>query len=57
MKTLDKEGNSRDWLVEQGRVLQDLPPNDLAASHADYWERQHNGPPQALAHHGTKSGF
>jgi hypothetical protein len=43
MKTLDMYGNSQDWLVEQGRVLQDLPSNDAADSHRDYWERQHNG--------------
>jgi hypothetical protein len=54
MKTQDKQGNPQDWLVEQGRALQDLPSNDAAASHRDYWERQHNSAPQGLLHHGTK---
>jgi hypothetical protein len=54
MKTLDKQGNSQDWLVEQGRALQGLPANDSAASHRDYWERQHNSTPQVLPHNGTK---
>lgn len=49
MKTLDMHGNSQDWPVEQGRVLHDLPSNDAAASHRDYWERQHNGAPHETA--------
>ncbi len=53
MKTLDMHGNSYDWQVEQGRVLHDLPPNDVAALHADYWERQHNTLPQAILHNGA----
>jgi len=57
MKTLDKQGNSQDWPVEQGRVLHELAPNDVAALHADYWERQHNNPPRALGHTGTKPSF
>lgn len=48
MKTLDMQGNSQDWMVEQGRALQDLPPNDAAVFHAAYWERQHNKWPQVL---------
>ncbi|MEJ2374246.1 MAG: hypothetical protein P8Y53_17065 [Pseudolabrys sp.] len=48
MKTLDMQGNSYDWVVEQGRVLQDLPANDAAVFHAAYWERQHNKWPQGL---------
>jgi hypothetical protein len=54
MKTLDNRGNSQDWLVEQGRALQELLPNDAAAHHAAYWERQHNSPPQAPARSGSK---
>ncbi len=53
MKTLDGKGDSRDWQVEQGRALQELPPNDAAASHRDYWERQHNSAPQAMLFDGA----
>jgi hypothetical protein len=53
MKTLDGNGNLQDWQVAQGRVLQELPPNDAAASHRDYWERQHNSVPQAILFDGA----
>ena len=57
MKTLDNQGKSQDWLVEQGRALQDLLPNDAAPQHAAYWERQHNSPPQALMRSIAKSSL
>ncbi len=50
MKTLDMSGNSHDWLVEQGRSLQQLPRNDDAVFHAAYWERQHDRPPLVGLH-------
>ncbi len=50
MKTLDAMGNSHEWFVEQGRILQELPPNDAAVFHAAYWEHQHNGVPRASMH-------
>jgi hypothetical protein len=54
MKTLDKQGNLKDWLVEQGRALKAMPANESAASHRDYWERQHNSTPQVPPHNDTK---
>ena len=57
MRTLDMQGNSYDWQVEQGRVLHELPSNEAAVLHAGYWERQHNTPMQGVGHNGAKPAF